>query len=100
MNSDHSTSKISDHDQFIKDELKVHTCAYVPHSELKMCEKSFNCKRVNLFYCLRYVAAQCNQTDYDVLHLNNYTKEWMDKVDHSGLFPLNDSTYFSNTDNH
>lgn len=92
MNSDHSTSKRSDHDQFGKDELNVlrYACGYVPHTLLKRYEKRSDCKYANFIECLRYMAVQCDQTDHDMLQ---YTKEWMDKVDRGGLFPLNDSTY-------
>ena len=39
--------------------------------------------------CLGDMAVESEHSDF-----LNYTKEWIDKVNHGGLFPLNDMTYY------
>ena len=67
-----------------------HACGYIPHALLKRYEKSTGSKFDKFIECLGDMAvrSECNSENF--LH---YTKEWIDKVNRRGLFPLKDTTY-------
>ena len=73
-----------------KDELNAlqYTCGYVPHALLKRYEKRSDRKCDEFIECLGEMAVQ-SESAIDIL---DYTKEWIDKVNRGGLFPLNDIT--------
>jgi len=73
-----------------KDELNVMRYAggYVPHSLLKRYEKKTGRKHDQFIECLGDMAVESEHSDF-----LSYTKEWIDKVNRGGLFPLNDMTY-------
>lgn len=75
-----------------KDELNAlqYACGYIPHALLKRYEKSTGSKFDKFIECLGDMAvrSECNSEN-----LLDYTKEWIDRVNRGGLFPLNDATY-------
>ena len=75
-----------------KDELNAlqYACGYIPHALLKRYEKHTGSKFDKFIKCLGDMAvrSECNSEN-----LLDYTKEWIDKVNRGGLFPLNDVTY-------
>ena len=74
-----------------KDELNAmqYACGYVPHALLKRYEKRNGRKYETFIECLGDMAVQSESAN-DIL---DYTKEWIDKVNRGGLFPLNDVTF-------
>ena len=75
-----------------KDELNVlqYVGGYVPHSLLKMYEKRTGTKYEQFGTCLRNMAV-LSEHDNNILE---YTKEWVEKVNRGGLFPLNNTFLF------
>ena len=74
-----------------KDELNAmqYACGYVPHALLRRYEKRNDRKFDKFIECLGDMAVQ-SESASDVL---GYTKEWIDKANRGGLFPLNDITF-------
>ena len=88
-----SQSKKSTEDiQLSRDELNAlrYACGYVPHALLKRYEKRTGSKYDGFIECLGSMAVQGDSASEDFL---SYTREWIDKVNRGGLFPLNDATY-------
>ena len=81
-----------DEEPLSKDERNAlqHACGYIPHALLKRYEKRTGCKFDKFIECLGDMAvrSECNSEN-----LLDYTKEWIDRVNRGGLFPLNDATY-------
>ena len=75
-----------------EDELNAlrYACGYVPYSLLRRYEKLSSDKYTKFVECLGQMAVQCEVSDDDILA---YTREWMNRVNRGGLFPLNDMTY-------
>ena len=75
-----------------KDELNVlqYACGYVPHALLRRYQKRSGQKYEKYIECLGEMAVRSEHENVDFLA---YTREWMDKVNRGGLFPLNDATY-------
>ena len=73
-----------------KDELNVlqYVGGYVPHALLKKYDKLKGTKYEQFIECLGDMAVESEHTD-----IFEYTKEWINKVNRGGLFPLNDITY-------
>lgn len=61
--------------------------AMSPHALLRRYEKCCSSKYTKFVECLGEMALQCEGTNDDFL------KEWINRVDCGGLFPLNDVTY-------
>ena len=73
-----------------KDELNVlqYVGGYVPHSLLKKYEKRSGTKYEQFITCLGNMAVL---SEHDCFL--EYTKEWVQRVNRGGLFPLNNTTY-------
>ena len=74
------------------DELNAlqYACGYVPHTLLKRFQKRCGRKYDQFIECLGEMAVQNKHDDDDFLA---YTRQWIDKVNRGGLFPLNDGTF-------
>ena len=85
--SQHAQPTISSDTVFSKDELNAlqYACGYVPHALLKGYEKRCGEK---FDQCLSDMAVASEHDDY-----LQYTREWIDKVNRGGLFPLNCGAY-------
>ena len=91
----HQSSSHGEHDAaegppLSKDELNGMRYAggYVPHSLLKRFEKRKGKKYDQFIECLGDMTVESEHSDF-----LNYTKDWIGKVNHGGLLPLNDMTY-------
>ena len=75
-----------------KDELNVlqYVGGYVPDSLLKKYEKRTGTKYEQFVTCLGNMAV-LSEHDNNILE---YTKEWVEKVNSGGLFPLNNTFLF------
>ena len=75
-----------------KDELNAlrYACGYIPHALLKKYERRTGSKFDKFIECLGNMAVR---SEHESESLLDYTKEWIDKVNHGGLFPLNEVTY-------
>ena len=73
-----------------KDELNAlrYAGGYVPHVLLKRFEKRVGQKYDQFVECLGELAVSSGQEDF-----LEYTREWMEKVNRGGLFPLNNTTF-------
>lgn len=75
-----------------KDELNAlqFACGYIPQALLKRYEKCTGSKFDKFIECLWDMMVH-NERDRE--NLLDYTKEWIDKINRGGHFPLNDITY-------
>ena len=75
-----------------KDELNAlqYACGYIPHALLKRYEKRTGSKFDKFIECLGKMAVRSESNSE---HFLDYTKEWLDRVNRGGLFPLNGATY-------
>ena len=73
-----------------KDELNAlrYAGGFVPHSLLKRYEKKSGKKFEEYVECLGSMAVESDFGDF-----LDYTKDWIDRVNRGGLFPLNDITF-------
>ena len=71
------------------DELNAlrYACGYVPYALLKRYEKRSSNKYDEFIECLGEMAVHSDVGSEDFL---SYTREWLEKVNRGGLFPLND----------
>ena len=74
------------------DELNAlrYACGYVPYALLKWYEKRSSNKYDEFIECLGEMAVHSDVGSEDFL---SYTREWLEKVNRGGLFPLNDETF-------
>ena len=74
------------------DELNAlrYACGYVPYALLKRYEKRSSIKYEEFIECLGEMALRSEVGSEDFL---SYTREWLEKVNRGGLFPLNDETF-------
>lgn len=90
--TDQTTSEDAGTSSMSKDELNVlqYVGGYVPHSLLKKYEKRIQSgtKYEQFVTCLRNMAVLSEHDSF-----LEYTKEWIQRVNRGGLFPLNNTTY-------
>ena len=88
----HASASERNDEIFSKDEVNAlrYACGYVPRCLLHRYEKYDGDKYMTFVKCLGEMAVECEGTVHDFL---SYTREWIDRVNRGGLFPLNDMTY-------